>query len=88
RTYDWRLRPPTGGHRPNSQAPSRGKVGLLRALGNYVSSVRLGGRLGLDRAFLILTRSLADFAKLVELFDAYQVSFVSVTPSGYSTHRK
>jgi len=42
----------------------------------------------LDRAFLILTRSLADFAKLVELFDAYQVSFVSVTPSGYSTHRK
>src|SRR6186997_1128037 len=26
-----------------------------------------------------LTRSLADFAKLVELFDAHQVSFVSVT---------
>src|SRR4029077_11068342 len=26
-----------------------------------------------------LTRSLADFAKLVELFDAYDVSFVSVT---------
>src|SRR5262249_55120718 len=26
-----------------------------------------------------LTRSLADFAKLVELFDAYGVSFVSVT---------
>jgi site-specific DNA recombinase len=28
-----------------------------------------------------LTRSLADFAKLVELFDAHQVSFVSVTQS-------
>ena len=26
-----------------------------------------------------LTRSLADFAKLVELFDAHQVSFASVT---------
>jgi DNA invertase Pin-like site-specific DNA recombinase len=26
-----------------------------------------------------LTRSLADFAKLVELFDAHNVSFVSVT---------
>jgi site-specific DNA recombinase len=26
-----------------------------------------------------LTRSLADFAKLVELFDAHDVSFVSVT---------
>ncbi|MGH7071282.1 MAG: recombinase family protein [Acetobacteraceae bacterium] len=29
-----------------------------------------------------LTRSLADFAKLVELFDKYKVSFVSVVPSG------
>ena len=28
-----------------------------------------------------LTRSLADFAKLVELFDAHKVSFVSVTQS-------
>jgi len=28
-----------------------------------------------------LTRSLADFAKLVELFDAHGVSFVSVSPS-------
>ena len=28
-----------------------------------------------------LTRSLADFAKLVELFDAHGVSFVSVTQS-------
>jgi DNA invertase Pin-like site-specific DNA recombinase len=26
-----------------------------------------------------MTRSLADFAKLVELFDAHDVSFVSVT---------
>lgn len=32
-----------------------------------------------------LTRSLADFAKLVELFDAYQVSFVSVTQSFNTT---
>jgi len=29
----------------------------------------------------IYTRSLADFAKLVELFDEYEVSFVSVTQS-------
>jgi hypothetical protein len=43
RTYNQRLRPPTGGHRPNSQAPSRGNVGLFRTLGNYASSVRLGG---------------------------------------------
>jgi DNA invertase Pin-like site-specific DNA recombinase len=28
-----------------------------------------------------LTRSLADFAKLIELFDAHGVSFVSVTQS-------
>ena len=35
RTYNQRLRPPTGGHRPNSQAPSRGNVGLFRTLGNY-----------------------------------------------------
>ena len=28
-----------------------------------------------------LTRSLADFAKLIELFDAHEVSFVSVTQS-------
>ena len=32
-----------------------------------------------------LTRSLADFAKLVELFDAHQVSFVSVTQSFNTT---
>jgi site-specific DNA recombinase len=32
-----------------------------------------------------LTRSLADFAKLVELFDAHQVSFVSVTRSFNTT---
>jgi site-specific DNA recombinase len=30
-----------------------------------------------------LTRSLADFAKLVELFDAHRVSFVSVTQHSY-----
>ena len=32
-----------------------------------------------------LTRSLADFAKLVELFDAHGVSFVSVTQSFNTT---
>jgi site-specific DNA recombinase len=34
-----------------------------------------------------LTRSLADFAKLVELFDAHNVSFVSVTSSSTPRHR-
>ena len=29
-----------------------------------------------------LTRSLADFAKLIELFDGFSVSFVSVTQEG------
>jgi site-specific DNA recombinase len=32
-----------------------------------------------------LTRSLADFAKLIELFDAHAVSFVSVTQSFNTT---
>jgi site-specific DNA recombinase len=32
-----------------------------------------------------LTRSLADFAKLVEAFDAHEVSFVSVTQSFNTT---
>jgi DNA invertase Pin-like site-specific DNA recombinase len=31
-----------------------------------------------------LTRSLADFAKLVEIFDAHAASFVSVTQSFFS----
>ena len=31
------------------------------------------------------TRSLADFAKLVELFDAHGVSFVSVTQVSWNT---
>ena len=35
-----------------------------------------------------LTRSLADFAKLVELFDAHQVSFVSVTQAFNTTTSK
>ena len=34
-----------------------------------------------------LTRSLADFAKLVELFDAHRVSFVSVTQQFNTTTR-
>jgi site-specific DNA recombinase len=33
-----------------------------------------------------LTRSLADFAKLVELFDKHNVSFVSVTQSFNTTN--
>src|SRR5690349_13492006 len=33
-----------------------------------------------------LTRSLADFAKLVELFDAYEASFVSVTQAFNTTN--
>ena len=32
-----------------------------------------------------LTRSLADFAKLVELFDAHDVSFISVTQAFNTT---
>jgi hypothetical protein len=32
-----------------------------------------------------LTRSLADFAKMVEIFDAHQVSFVSITQQ-FNTH--
>jgi site-specific DNA recombinase len=32
-----------------------------------------------------LTRSLADFAKLVELFDEHEVSFISVTQSFNTT---
>ena len=35
-----------------------------------------------------LTRSLADFAKLVELFDAHNVSFVSVTQQFNTTKRQ
>jgi DNA invertase Pin-like site-specific DNA recombinase len=35
-----------------------------------------------------LTRSLADFAKLVELFDAHNVSFVSVTQQFNTTTRR
>ena len=31
-----------------------------------------------------LTRSLTDFSKLVEVFDEYDVSFVSVTPVSYT----
>jgi site-specific DNA recombinase len=34
-----------------------------------------------------LTRSLFDFAKIVEIFDAHKVSFVSVTQSGFVTFR-
>jgi len=58
---------------------------LAEHCGQGEPSADLSARLGLDRAFLIPTRSLTDFAKLVELFDAHQVSFVSVTQAFNTT---
>src|SRR5487761_1729474 len=53
---------------------------------------KLLGRIGERRIDIVvvykvdrLTRSLADFAKLVELFDAHKVSFVSVTQAFNTT---
>ena len=46
-----------------------------------VEGTVVGARAKVDR----LTRSLADFAKLVELFDEHNVSFVSVTQSFNTT---
>jgi site-specific DNA recombinase len=50
------------------------------ALNRLLNDVR-GRRVNVIVVYKVdrLTRSLADFAKLVELFDAHQVSFVSVT---------
>jgi DNA invertase Pin-like site-specific DNA recombinase len=53
-----------------------GRPGLQRLLADIAAHrVRIVVVYKVDR----LTRSLADFAKLVELFDAHEVSFVSVT---------
>ena len=48
---------------------------------------RAGGAIDIIVVYKVdrLTRSLADFAKLVELFDAHDVSFVSVTQSFNTT---
>jgi site-specific DNA recombinase len=52
------------------------------ALQQLLADVR-AGNIGIVLAYKVdrLTRSLADFAKLIELFDAHNVSFVSVTQS-------
>jgi site-specific DNA recombinase len=56
------------------------------ALQNLLTDVR-SGRIGIVVVYKVdrLTRSLADFAKLVELFDQHTVSFVSVTQSFNTT---
>jgi site-specific DNA recombinase len=52
------------------------------ALQRLLADVR-AGKIGIVLVYKVdrLTRSLADFAKLIELFDAHGVSFVSVTQS-------
>src|SRR5437762_1260584 len=64
----------------STPAGSRACPGLSRP-----SSLVLIPRLGADIVVVYkvdrLTRSLADFAKLIELFEAHNVSFVSVTQS-------
>src|SRR6266849_2005031 len=56
------------------------------ALQNLLDDVR-GGKIDIIVVYKVdrLTRSLADFAKLVELFDQHSVSFVSVTQSFNTT---
>jgi site-specific DNA recombinase len=58
------------------------------ALQELLDDVR-GGKIDIIVVYKVdrLTRSLADFAKLVELFDQHSVSFVSVTQSwtGFAT---
>src|SRR4029077_5714314 len=50
------------------------------ALGRLLSDVR-GGKIGIIVVYKVdrLTRSLSDFAKIIDVFDSHQVSFVSVT---------
>ncbi|MFM2279934.1 MAG: hypothetical protein RLZZ444_2165, partial [Pseudomonadota bacterium] len=57
------------------------------ALTELLADVRLG-KIDIVVVYKVdrLTRSLADFAKLVELFDAHQVSFVSVTQAFNTTN--
>src|SRR6266496_2857482 len=52
------------------------------ALQQFLADVR-AGKIDIVLVYKVdrLTRSLADFAKLIELFDAHRVSFVSVTQS-------
>jgi site-specific DNA recombinase len=56
------------------------------ALQEFLDDVR-GGKIDIIVVYKVdrLTRSLADFAKLVELFDQHSVSFVSVTQSFNTT---
>ena len=56
------------------------------ALQELLDDVR-GGKIDVIAVYKVdrLTRSLTDFAKLVELFDQYSVSFVSVTQSFNTT---
>src|SRR4029450_6035208 len=56
------------------------------ALQNLLADVR-AGKITIVVVYKVdrLTRSLADFAKLVELFDEYGVAFVSVTQSFNTT---
>jgi DNA invertase Pin-like site-specific DNA recombinase len=55
------------------------------ALQNLLANVR-SGKIDIVVVYKVdrLTRSLADFAKLVELFDQHSVSFVSVTHSSFT----
>ena len=55
------------------------------ALQGLLADIR-AGRIDIVIVYKVdrLTRSLADFARLVELFDAESVSFVSVTQCGSS----
>jgi DNA invertase Pin-like site-specific DNA recombinase len=57
------------------------------ALQQLLADVR-AGRIDIVLVYKVdrLTRSLADFAKLIELFDAESVSFVSVTQSFNTSH--
>jgi site-specific DNA recombinase len=56
------------------------------ALQELLGNVR-GGKIDVIVVYKVdrLTRSLADFAKLIELFDEHSVSFVSITQSFNTT---
>ena len=58
------------------------------ALQHLLTDIR-AGRLDIVVVYKVdrLTRSLADFARLVEIFDAQGVSFVSVTQQFNTAHR-
>ena len=77
----WRLRR----HRYDDGGFSGGSMDRP-ALSRLLADIR-AGRIGVVVVYKVdrLTRSLADFAKLVELFDTRSVSFVSVTQSFNTT---